>query len=43
MYYMVAHSYKEKQTPLYCSKGLTPVYKLIKKCLTAVLKTDSEA
>lgn len=31
MYYKVARSYKEKHTPLYCSKGLAPVYKLKKE------------
>lgn len=31
MYYKVACSYKEKHTPLYCSKGLAPAYKLIKE------------
>lgn len=31
MYYKVAHSQKEKQTRIQCSKGLAPVHKLIKE------------
>lgn len=31
MYYKVAHSYKEKPTPLYCNKGLAPVHEPIKE------------